>query len=103
MEVQAEVRVDADPEIVVHHKDLRVVFALRSCCHRRCNVKYQSHTVGDSGVELRADWFWSLVVVSLEYMEVLSAVTLRSDDVKGGDSIAMTLCQAYRSSNNFSF
>lgn len=38
VEVEAEVRVDADAEVVVHHEDLRVVLRLRPCGHRRCNV-----------------------------------------------------------------
>lgn len=39
VEVKAEVRVDADAEVVIHDENLRVVLALRSCRHRRCNVR----------------------------------------------------------------
>lgn len=36
MEVEAEVRVDPDPEVIVHDEDLRVVLALRAGLHGRC-------------------------------------------------------------------
>jgi len=39
VEIETQVRVDSDPEIIVHHKDLRIVFTRNPALHRRsCNT-----------------------------------------------------------------